>query len=691
MLESIISKIIGKISLFIFITVLFISIPTHAQYSGGTGEPNDPYQIAEPNDWIELMNTSNGWDKNFIITADIDLNDISLTPVGSLERKAFFKGIFDGDGHTIFNVDINMPDSDFVGLFGYIEDGKIQNLNLENIKIIGDSYVGGIAGINYGGDVNCCSCSGLIIGNFDTSKFVGGLIGTNVGNINHCYSSALVNGYQSVGGLVGSNTKGGRNGTINFCYSTSTVTGVSNVGGLVGDNFNTLNFCYSTSTVNGDSIVGGLIGLNWGKITFCFSTGGVGGNSNIGGLVGNHNNFYSIIDCFWDVETSNILHGVGNIDPDPNGVLGKTTIEMQDPNTYLDAGWDFVGETINGPNDVWKIVEGITYPLLSWQKYSGGTGEPNDPYKIGTYEDLITLGENPEDYNDCFIMIDDIDLDPKMSGRKVFDNAVIASVPDPLSPFDGIPFGGVFDGNFHTVSNLTIEGDSFLGLFGRLSLGAEIKNLKIIDANIIGTDQCIAGLAGYNRNGCIKNCGFTGSVSGLTLVGGITGSDIEGIYDSCYSSGFVTGSYFVGGLVGLTGYINIDARGSILNCYNKSTVNGYDISLGLYIGGLVGDNSSYITCCYSTGLVSGNNHVGGLNGSRSSTFIKNSFWDLQTSGQSTSGGGTGKTTSEMQTQTTFTNAGWDFIGETINGSKDIWWIDENFDYPRLWWELIPEE
>ena len=66
--------------------------------------------------------------------------------------------------------------------------------------------------------------------------------------------------------------------------------------------------------------------------------------------------------------------------------------------------------------------------------------------------------------------------------------------------------------------------------------------------------------------------------------------------------------------------------------------------------------------------------------------ITSSFWDTETSGQSTSDGGTGKTTAEMQTAFTFLDAGWDFVNETANGTEDIWWILEGQDYPRLWWE-----
>ncbi|NQT02480.1 MAG: hypothetical protein HQ580_10680, partial [Planctomycetes bacterium] len=51
----------------------------------------------------------------------------------------------------------------------------------------------------------------------------------------------------------------------------------------------------------------------------------------------------------------------------------------------------------------------------------------------------------------------------------------------------------------------------------------------------------------------------------------------------------------------------------------------------------------------------------------------------------------GKNMADMQTLSTFTDAGWDFIGESKNGTEDIWWILEGQDYPRLTWELIEDD
>ena len=85
-------------------------------------------------------------------------------------------------------------------------------------------------------------------------------------------------------------------------------------------------------------------------------------------------------------------------------------------------------------------------------------------------------------------------------------------------------------------------------------------------------------------------------------------------------------------------------------------------------------------------MVGGDDPVGGLVGDNNGGVVTACFWDTQTSGQTRSAGGTGKTTADMQTAKTFLDAGWDFVGETANGTEDIWWILEGKDYPRLWWE-----
>jgi thioredoxin 1 len=107
----------------------------------------------------------------------------------------------------------------------------------------------------------------------------------------------------------------------------------------------------------------------------------------------------------------------------------------------------------------------------------------------------------------------------------------------------------------------------------------------------------------------------------------------------------------------------------------------------------VASNSGLVTQSYSTGPVVGRLHAGGLLGKNvcEHDCVISCFWDIQTSGQVLSAGGEGRTTVQMQTARTFLEAGWDFVGETDNGTEDIWWIEEGKDYPRLWWEPRPAE
>ena len=73
---------------------------------------------------------------------------------------------------------------------------------------------------------------------------------------------------------------------------------------------------------------------------------------------------------FWDTSINPGLGGIGNIDPndvDPN-VVGLATGELQMMGTFVDAGWDIFGESVNGPNNVWRMcVDGVDTPRLRWE------------------------------------------------------------------------------------------------------------------------------------------------------------------------------------------------------------------------------------------------------------------------------------------------------------------------------------
>ncbi len=330
---------------------------------GGTGEPNDPYQIGVLGDLLVLAADINLYTKCFILTADIDLDPdlpggrVFATAViapnaATLSRVGAFKGIFDGAGHKITNLTINTNHAhkDYLGLFGYVFGGEIKNLGLENVSItvtgISD-FVGGLAGVNDYGSITNCYVTGAVNGGLDS---VGGLVGINWGgSISDCYATVAVsNGSRDVGGLVGNNSNnsdishcrstgpvGGTychivgglvgynsNSTISNCYSMGAVTGSDDVGGLVGENYyGAISGCYSTGAVTGrdySQYIGGLVGNSYGSnISNCFSTGTVAGGNNsqyLGGLVGD-NDYGSISNCYstGDVTGGDLSYGIGGL------------------------------------------------------------------------------------------------------------------------------------------------------------------------------------------------------------------------------------------------------------------------------------------------------------------------------------------------------------------------------------------
>jgi hypothetical protein len=130
-----------------------------------------------------------------------------------------------------------------------------------------------------------------------------------------------------------------------------------------------------------------------------------------------------------------------------------------------------------------------------------------------------------------------------------------------------------------------------------------------------------------------------------------------------------------------------NAGGAVSNSYSTCNVTG-----NVCVGGLVGYHWGTVTTSYSTGNVDGDVDVGGLVGAQfGSSTVSNSFWDIETSGQATSDGGTGKNTTEMKAITTFSDAEWDIIGVADSGIRNpsyIWNIVDTETYPFLSWQPV---
>jgi len=709
---------------FAFLLVLFlIAVPAQAKYGGGTGEPNDPYLIFDANQMNAIGADSNDWDKHFILMADINLSGFTGTEFNIIGIHYYneFTGVFDGNGHTISNFTYTSTATTCIGLLGYVDDpnAEIKDLGLidPNVDAGTGRDVGSLVGFVKDGTITNCYVEGGSVSGVD---YVGGLVGNAYyGTISNCYSTGSATGTGDyVGGLVGRNRA-----TISDCYATGDVSGDYDVGGLVGENYRgTITKCYSTGSVSGNRYVGGLVGWNRGTVPDSFwdietsgqttSAGGTGlttaemqaASTFIGwGACGNkgiwtldEGNDYPHL--WWEekpgdplpaYQLSDFITGAGTqIDPyliytaEQFNMIGLFLCDW-DKHFKLMADIDLNGFTRTSFN---IIGTDYYYPFAGVFDGNGHTISNFSYVSTGTsYIGLFGYVDDPNaEIKDLGLIDPNIDgVTGGVVGSLVgkLRNATITNCYVQGGSVSGNDCpGGLVGENYGTIANChstgSVTGDGPAGGLVGYNRGA-ISNCYA-SGDISGTAR-VGGLVGWNGDGTITNSYSTGSVSGDRSVSGLVGENY-GTITNCYSAGSVTGDHWVGGLVGANFY-----NGTIFNCYSTANVSGSGFWYGI-VGGLVGYNfRGTITNCYSTGSVSGYNNVGGLVGYNEEGEVLSSFWDIETSGQSTSASGTPKTTTEMQTESTFTDAGWDFVGETFNGIEDIWFIPQQ-DYPHLWWE-----
>ncbi|MEA3499643.1 MAG: GLUG motif-containing protein [Candidatus Marinimicrobia bacterium] len=336
----------------------------------------------------------------------------------------------------------------------------------------------------------------------------------------------------------------------------------------------------------------------------------------------------------------------------------------------------------------------LTVSVVFAGTYSGGSGTSANPYQINNLNDLQELSTTSGDWDSYFIQIADIDASDSDT-MNVGDHDDDAGTPDSAMGFSPIgntitEFTGEYNGQGHTIDSLFIDRPNadYIGLFGYTD-GSEIDSVGVTNVDITG-DGLVGGLVGYNDASTVSNSYSTGSVSGSgRYVGGLVGYNDASTVSNSYSTGSVGGSSRVGGLVGIN-----DNSSTVSNSYSTGSVSG-----GWYVGGLVGSHYySTVSNSYSAGSVSGDDYVGGLVGDNHySPTVNNSFWDRERSGQSSSAGGLGKTTTEMTDldlgDNCFYSAYWDFVDSTANGTDDYWnqGNNRNDNYPYLAWQYPSDE
>lgn len=499
------------------------------------------------------------------------VNDIDLSGIESWEPITGFKGGFDGNGHKITGLKIDVLNIKDVGLFGVL-DGSVKNLTIENAKITGRGDAGN-AGILAGtvkGFVDNVNVSGEIsLSYYDN---VGGIVGfCDGGNLVNCVNNASVAGANKVGGVCG-NAVIDETEAVKGCANAGSVFGREQVGGVVGyitcvrvNATHSLPNNRNLGSIKGTNSIGGVFGeiygyseeYNWNyydsyfEISVATNEGEVTASATgnyAGGIVGKASKLITITTCEnkADISGGNYVGGFVGYAPDTNIKANGT----KNNNTIIGKGkvGGFAGEC--------AVVEGAE-----------NNGE------------IISTGVFVED------------------GKS---RAYVGGV------------AGYCKGIIDCVNNADLIVDS--------------------NGDFVGG---VAGYVNVAADGNLKNNVNNGSITGYNCVGGVVGYlTCERSNATYYTSNFenkgaILGHDCVGGIFGEVYAYSVEYNWNDYNSYfemslltNEGQVNGN--SIGNYTGGLIGkgNNVSVITTCDNLADIVGGNYVGGFVGYSPNTNIK---------------------------------------------------------------------
>ena len=357
------------------------------------------------------------------------------------------------------------------------------------------------------------------------------------------------------------------------------------------------------------------------------------------------------------------------------GAAGLTvvTVTATDTDGSNTAAWQQFQVFVEAPDavdydaDDDGLIEVRTWPQLDAVRHdANGDGSPAvaGPYAAAFPDGGLSMGCTG--YCRGYELLADLDFDTNGNG--------LADAGDELwngglgwQPIGSAisPFRAVFEGNGHVVGNLYVRDVSDAGLFGRTHSSALIRNVGLRDVDLRGVT--VGGLVARNH-GTIRGCHVSGRVRGDTSAGlvGVNQGDVA----ASYSAAQVDGDSNAGGLVGWN-------LGRIRASHASGAV------AGRYGGGLVDVNHGEIEVSYSIGGVSASG--GGLVARNEGGTVRDSYWDTDTSGQATSGAGSGRSTKELQAPTGYAGiyAQWNLDVDGDGSNDHPWNFGNATEYPAL--------
>jgi filamentous hemagglutinin family protein len=646
------------------------------------------------------------------------------------------------------NITVGNLANEIGGLFGFMGGYSVDASYNTGTITTGDypSAVGGIAGQMYGAMTNTYNAGSITAGLATGGSVIGGLVGINEGTIENAYNLGSVNVgsngmSDSIGGLVGYNDT---NSTINNTYSSGLITtnvNTTNVGGLVGNNLGTATNSFWDTTTSGQATIGY---NNSGSGLATNVVGGCFGSACATNLAA----FSTYDNAGWDISdtpsTSAIIPGSAWFIFDGSTrplLMSEYSTTITNAHQLQLAGSTIGANYILGNNIDASATQNNAAEIWGTSTTNGGAGFR--PIGYSTYA-FIGFNGNFDGQNHVienlfinlplgnsiglFSVIGDINLSNNANVIQnlglVQDHIIGGSSVGGLAGFllPGVTLNNVYNegvielaqafstgvGGLVGVSqrvNITnshnsgtiIAGDGSSEVGGLAGAADGIISNSYNSANmIIGNDvDAIGGLVGLN-SATISDSYNTGNVTesgnASFQIGGLVGASYSGTIMTSFNSGNIsvgTNANDVGGLIG-------DNAGVINNSYNIGNVTTSTGASSDSIGGLAGYNETNgtINNTYTANLVTtdpSSTNVGSIIGNNSGT-ITNSFWDSTVSalpgcGSAACTGATGKTTSGLESLSTFNNARWS-ISSSSNTSY-IWGIDDGNAYPYLQSAQVP--
>lgn len=629
------------------------------------------YTAAELNGLAYLSKTNTFAGKTVKLGADITYNTgnaadwaaaapaYTWTPIGDSDDG--FKGVFDGQGHTISGLYYKAPGYAAVFARVYSAAAAINNVKVVNSYL--ESTAADSANFHHGAG---------IIGR-----------GNNGFTVSNVYTDAILKGIKAVG-IVAFSDAG--NVTMTNCWFDGAIIGGStatNIGGMVGSVVNNMNHnftnCLFTGTVSGPSAyVGGIVGIGpYGtktNMTSCLVAGDMTGVTSgvVGSVIGNNpgGNGSTYTNVYATNETHTNLAGAG-------GALSKFTVTAV-------AEADITGEAAK------SVLSGLTFDDPKVRM--GWLARSNDVPALDSYEidgiDLTWYDANAAEY----VLMDADDLlgfaylgstgGVNFSGKTIKLGADIVLNTGDASTWGTNPpanawtpitteFKGTFDGDGHTISGLYLNSsapaDSYDGMF-KLSGGA-IKNVTFENSYVTGTGK-IGAIIGAMTGGSVTNVHVKGTVKGGDYAGGLIGYHAGGsaiTIDGCSFDGAISGGSNLGGIIS---FRQNAGNETIKNCTVSGTITGTGTRLG-GIAGFAGNSSGTIlieNCNVSANINTthtGQNECGGIVGNYlgATVTVRNCHY----TGKLTAGGyGNGGMAGAAKVNTTIENCS--FTGEIEAGS-----------------------